>query len=202
MTTKTYAELFTLIKSLAGVNSFTDEEAAYIKSFANRRFYEIYESSLYWSRYLVVGEARTLTTNTSIVPYSQSSLNTIHDFIRIHRKQPLVEDSVQDYSFYVTASGAHIINIDSDVTSPFVTYKYNFTEISNDESTIPYEFFNFIAHASYSDFLRMDGQTEKALVEEQIANDYKDIELGKVDSLSNSNFVVRKISTYVNSQAR
>tara|TARA_R100001086_G_scaffold139644_1_gene73257 strand:- start:75 stop:683 length:609 start_codon:yes stop_codon:yes gene_type:complete len=202
MTTKTYAELFTLIKSLAGVNSFTDEEAAYIKSFANRRFYEIYESSLYWSRYLVVGEARTLTTNTSIVPYSQSSLNTIHDFIRIHRKQPLVEDSVQDYSFYVTASGAHIINIDSDVTSPFVTYKYNFTEIANDESTIPYEFFNFIAHASYSDFLRMDGQTEKALVEEQIANDYKDIELGKVDSLSNSNFVVRKISTYVNSQAR
>ena len=202
MTTKTYAELFTLIRSLAGVNSFTAEETTYIKSFANRRFYEIYESSLYWSRYLVVGEARALTTNTNIVPYSEGSLNTIHDFIKIQRQQPLVENSVRDYNFYVTASGAHIINIDSDVTKPFVTYKYNFTEIANDDSTIPYEFYNFIAHASYADFLRMDGQTEKAIIEEQIANDYMDIELGKVDTMSNNNLVVRKISTYVNSQAR
>jgi hypothetical protein len=48
----------------------------------------------------------------------------------------------------------------------------------------------------------MDGQNEKAIVEEQIAREYLDQELGKLDNINNNNSIGRKISTYVNRQSR
>jgi hypothetical protein len=199
---KTYSQLVSLIKSLAGVNSFTPEENGYILNFTNRRLDEIYESSLMWPRYLVVGEERAISGN-NIVPYSQADSLTIRDFISISKEKPLVLKSVLNYDFYVNAYGANIINFNgSNSSSVYVTYKSGYVEFENDESLVPAEFFQYIAHASYADFLRMDGQIEKAILEEGIANDYMDRELGKLDTISNNNFVGRRIPTYVNSQSR
>ena len=64
------------------------------------------------------------------------------------------------------------------------------------------EFFYYLAHGSYADFLRMDGQTEKAIIEEGIGEKYLDIELSKLEILSNNNTVGKRVSTYVNKQAR
>jgi hypothetical protein len=199
---KTYSQLVSLIKSLAGVNSFTPEENGYILNFANRRLDEIYESSLMWPRYLRVGEERTISGDNR-VPYSQADSSTIRDFISISREKPLVNKSVLSYDFYVNLNGANIINFNgSNSPSVYVTYKSGYYEFENDESSVPAEFFQYIAHASYADFLRMDGQIEKAILEEGIANDYMDRELGKLDTISNNNFVGRRIPTYVNSQSR
>jgi hypothetical protein len=199
---KTYSQLVSLIKSLAGVNSFTPEENGYILNFANRRLDEIYESSLMWPRYLRVGEERAISGN-NIVPYSQADSPTIRDFISISKEKPLVNKSVLNYDFYVNANGANIINFNgSNSLSVYVTYKSSYAEFEDDESFVPAEFFQYIAHASYADFLRMDGQIEKAILEEGIANDYMDRELGKLDTISNNNFVGRRIPTYVNSQSR
>ena len=74
-----------------------------------------------------------------------------------------------------------------------------FTELSED---IPSEFFYFMAHASYADFLRMDGQHGKAIAEEEIAKNYLDLELEKIDLRSNNNSINHKFSTYVNRQSR
>lgn len=202
MQNKTYSQLVSLIKSLAGVNSFTPEENGYILNFANRRLDEIYESSLMWPRYLRVGEERAISNN-NIVPYTQAGSPTIRDFISISKEKPLVLKSVLNYDFYVNANGANIINFNgSDSSSVYVTYKSGYADFENDESFVPAEFFQYIAHASYADFLRMDGQIEKAILEEGIANDYMDRELGKLDTISNNNFVGRRIPTYVNSQSR
>lgn len=202
MQNKTYSQLVSLIKSLAGVNSFTPEENGYILNFANRRLDEIYESSLMWPRYLRVGEERAISGN-NIVPYSQADSPTIRDFISISKEKPLVNKSVLNYDFYVNANGANIINFNgSNSLSVYVTYKSSYAEFEDDESFVPAEFFQYIAHASYADFLRMDGQIEKAILEEGIANDYMDRELGKLDTISNNNFVGRRIPTYVNSQSR
>ena len=48
----------------------------------------------------------------------------------------------------------------------------------------------------------MDGQTEKAIIEEGIGEKYLDIELSKLEILSNNNTVGKRVSTYVNKQAR
>jgi hypothetical protein len=203
MQDRTYSELFNLIKSLAGVNEFTSEETSYILEFSNRRFYEAFEVTETWPRYLVVGEARTATNG--VVPFSQETKSNIGQFLRIHRNQPFVRNSELEYDFYVDSSGAHIINQagGTDQTGDvYVTYKKEFSLILNVESIVPQEFFYYMAHNAYADFLRMDGQVEKALIEEQVGEKYLDIELSKLELLTNNNTVGKRISTYVNKQSR
>jgi hypothetical protein len=209
MQNRTYTDLFNLIKSLAGVNEFTTEETNYIREFANRRFYEAFEVTETWPRYLVVGEARTATNG--IVPVDEGSKPSIGQFLRIHRDKPFQRNSEREYDFYVDFSGAHIINQagGTDQTGDvYVTYKRAFTPnvlgyaSSPNVLSVPGEFFYYIAHTSYADFLRMDGQVEKALIEEQVGEKYLDIELSKLELLTNNNTVGKKISTYVNRQSR
>jgi len=191
-----------LIQALAGVSSFTTEEDSKILSFVNRRAAEAYNLSPSWARYLVVSEERTITTANTI-PYTETPKDDIGEFIRIHRKQAFLNDSSLEYDFYVDSNGANILNIvNTEDTSAFVTYKKELAAFTADSTDIPLEFFYFVAHAAYADFLRMDGQHGKALTEEQIAKNYLDIELEKIDIRNNNNSINHKFSTYVNRQSR
>jgi predicted small secreted protein len=191
-----------LIQALAGVSSFTTEEDSKILSFVNRRAAEAYNLSPSWARYLVVSEERTITTANTI-PYTQATKDDIGEFIRIHRKQAFLNDSSLEYDFYVDSNGANILNIvNTEDTSAFVTYKKELAAFTETSEDIPLEFFYFVAHAAYADFLRMDGQHGKALTEEQIAKNYLDIELEKIDIRNNNNSINHKFSTYVNRQSR
>lgn len=198
----TYTNLKSLIQALAGVSSFTTEEDNKILHLVNRRAAEAYNTSPSWPRYLVSSEERTISSNNTI-PYTQTSKNDIAEFIRIHRKQAFLNNSALEYDFFVDSNGANILNIvSSDATSAFVTYKKkldSFTELSID---IPQEFFYFLAHAVYADFLRMDGQHGKALTEEAVAKNYLDTQLEKIDIRSNNNSINKKFSTYVSKQSR
>lgn len=203
MQVKSYSDLENLIKSLAGVFSFTDEEKTQILNFVNRRAFEAYNISPVWPRYLVISEERTISSD-NLIPYTQTSpaKDEIAEFIRIHRKRAFLNNSALEYDFFVDSNGANILNIvSSEATSAFVTYKKTLTAFT-ENSDIPAEFFYFIAHAAYADFLRMDGQHGKALAEEQLAKNYLDIELEKIDIRSNNNSINQKFSTYVNRQSR
>ena len=202
MQVKSYTDLKALIQALAGVSSFTTEEDSKILSFVNRRAAEAYNLSPSWARYLVVSEERTITTANTI-PYTQATKDDIGEFIRIHRRQAFLNDSSLEYDFYVDSNGANILNIvNTEDTSAFVTYKKELAPFTVDSADIPLEFFYFVAHAAYADFLRMDGQHGKALTEEQIAKNYLDIELEKIDIRNNNNSINHKFSTYVNRQSR
>jgi hypothetical protein len=65
MQERTYSDLLTLIRSLAGVGGFTTEEQTSILSFVNRRASEAYNMSQSWPRYLVVGEERAIELQPS-----------------------------------------------------------------------------------------------------------------------------------------
>jgi len=228
MQTRTYGDLFKLIQSLAGVGTFAASEKDDIANFINRRFFEAFNTSHMWPRYLKIeerviwsdGDLTNFTptqninlslsdNNSAVVPYEQNLKGTIGEFIRIHRTAPFNRNSALEYDFYVDGNGAHILNIiPSTASSVFVTYQTPFTPFtvsSNyDTSTVevPAEFFHFIAHTAYADFLRMDGQTDKALIEEQTGGNYLALELEKIDLRMNNNTVLKKFSTYVNRQAR
>tara|TARA_R110002167_G_C12615744_1_gene646312 strand:+ start:318 stop:926 length:609 start_codon:yes stop_codon:yes gene_type:complete len=202
MQQKTYTELYALITALAGVGAFTPDEQVNILNFVNRRLFEAYQTSQMWPRYLVVGEQRTIGSNQTI-PYSEATLGDIAEFIRIHRKQPFLRNSAMEFNFYVDSVGAHIINLStSDSTSAFVTYKKTCPLMTTASVDVPLEFFYFIAHAAYSDFLLMDGQNEKAKMEELYAKNYLMLELERVDVISNNNSINSKFSTYINQQSR
>ena len=312
MQTRTYGELFKLVRSLAGVGSFSTAELDDIANLINRRFLQIFNESPIWPRYLVSSEKRDVlaltlsgatsststtvnqnykllgsnttggsnvyqgaTTNTviiyntgsawrvdtaasaaeqtdgtftvtsgtqefieadtnkkdnitdvetftpragtdsllvegkNLVPFAQSGKTTIGSFNRIYRKQPFLNQSALEYEFFIDVTGANILNIASTTdNSVFVTYKQQFTPFDvtsgYDTSTVevPNEFFSYLAHATYADFLRMDGQTDKAFAEEERANLALALELEKVDIISNNNTVNKRFSTYVNRQSR
>lgn len=210
MQTRTYGDLFKLIQSLAGVGTFAASEKDDIANFINRRFFEAFNTSHIWPRYVVTGEERTIATSPAqTIPYTEASKDNIGEFIRIHRTQPFLRNSALEFDFYVDGNGAHILNLTTaDATSAFATYKKEFTpftvssDYENSTVEVPAEFFHFIAHTAYADFLRMDGQTDKALIEEQTGGNYLALELEKIDLRMNNNTVLKKFSTYVNRQSR
>lgn len=202
---KSYTNLFELVRSLAGVASFTTSEENDILRLANRRLYEAYSASQMWTPYLVVGEERAIDPTAQVVPFIQTSpvKNEIAEFQRIHRDQPFLNTGTMEYNFYVDHVGAHIMNLgNTNSDSVFVTYKRKFVDFTKTAIDIPEEFFYFAAHATYADFLRMDGQTSKAMDEENKATSYLANELEKLDIISNNNTIRRKFTTYVSTQSR
>ena len=201
---KSYTDLFELVRSLAGVDSFTSSEEDDILRLANRRLYEAYSASQMWTPYIIVGEERAISSD-QVVPFTQASplKDDVSEFQRIHRDQPFLNSGTMEYNFYVDANGAHVMNLGSTTSSSvYVTYKKKFTDFTKTSTDIPEEFFYFAAHATYADFLRMDGQTSKAMDEENKATSYLASELEKLDIISNNNTIRRKFTTYVSTQSR
>lgn len=127
----------------------------------------------------------------------------IAEFIRIHRTQPFVNRSALEYDFYTTAQGAHIMNISGgEANIAYITYKKEFTPFTATSTDIPQEWFYFIAHGAYADFLRVRDKQEEAIAEEQVAGTYLALELEKIDNRVNNTNLVNRFSTYVSRQAR
>lgn len=147
---------------------------------------------------------------------SASQKQTIQDFIRIHRKKAFLNNSATEYDFYVDADGANVLNSTATDGEVFVTYKkpivntttgqiitsFDITSTDNFIKEIPLEFFNYTAHGVYADFLRMDGQHDKAAFEEQKADMFLATELERIDIINNNNSLNHKFTTYVNTSSR
>jgi hypothetical protein len=63
-------------------------------------------------------------------------------------------------------------------------------------TNIPGEWFDYIAHAVYADFLRQDGQNEKAIIEENVAKGILDDQLQKTDVSRATGMMAHRISTH------
>ena len=149
------------------------------------------------------------TVETSDSSLARVVKNTIGDFNRIHRKQAFRNNSSLEYEFFVDFDGANILNIaNSTDGKAFVSYKKQFTPFTvtsdyyNSTAEVPGEFFNYIAHAVYADFLRVQNRQQEAIAEEQVAQTYLALELEKIDIRSNNNTINKRFSTYVNRQSR
>ena len=145
-----------------------------------------------------------LTDPAATVPYVEAAKETIGEFLRIHRTQPFLRNSVVEFEFYVDSAGAHILNLTtSDSTSVFVTYKKELqTNFTPDSTDIPGEFVDYIIYTALSDFYTGDGQTDKAAMAAAQAKIMLDIELLRLDKKANNNTINKKFSTYVNRQSR
>ncbi len=139
------------------------------------------------------------TTLTGTETYSGSgtvapvALADVDTFIRIFGSRPYNLASVQEYQFYTESDGAHVIGNYSSLGGFWVTYKKAWGgPYEAGDTDIPQEFFNYAAHAAYADFLRMDQQTDRALAEEQAAQQYLLIELDRPQNQANA----RLISTF------
>lgn len=202
MQTDTYSNLLTLVKALSGNTALTVQEETLIGSFINRRIYNAYRRSAYWPRYLVLGEARAASSN--VIPFDQATLNSIDTFLRVYDQQPYLTNSVDEFEFVVTNNGAQVLSNTDSLTTFYVDYKkrwdgdYNSTTNQN----VPLEFFHYAAHATFADFLRYDGQNDKAQAEEGYAESLLVLELENAMNQRNANRVASRFRSHATSQAR
>ena len=145
----------------------------------------------------------------NIIPYSEEGIldpepakTTIGEFLKVYRKRAFFNDSSLEYDFFVDFNGANILNVANTTdNAAFVTYKKELPQYTITSIDIPGEWFFFIAHGSYADFLRMEGKVEQSMAEEDVAQKYLAQELEKVDNMSNNN-VFRRFSTHGTRQSR
>jgi hypothetical protein len=181
MTTKTYTELLDMIKSLCGVE-FATIELGRINALVNRRAKRAYRASNNWPRFITVGESRTVTSKN--VPYTQATLDTIGTFLKIQAVAPYTTASPQDFNFYIDSAGAKLIT-SATPTSAFVTYKKilsdTYGETTGLQVNVPSEWFDYIAHGVYADYLRAEGQQEKSQLADQEASMILNDELVQIE---------------------
>jgi len=202
MTTDTYGNLLELVKALSGNTALTTEETSLVNQFINRRIYNAYRRINYWPRYLVLGEARAVSGG--VVPFTQATLNPIGSFLRIYDEAPYGTYSVTELTYNVTADGADIVSPPDGLDTVYVDYKkrwdgpYN----STTNSLVPMEFFHYAAHAAFADFLRYDGQNDKAAAEEGYAESLLVLELEDVMNQRNFNTAGKRIRSHQTTQSR
>jgi hypothetical protein len=203
MQTKNYSELYSLIQSLCGV-IFADIEKPRIRSLVNRRAERAYRASNYWTRFLHIGEERDVVSN--VISFTQTGSDSIDTFLRIFKQQPYQSSSVQEFDFMVTSVGATLVAGSLDPTSAWVTYKARLEDTYGDQTgdttTVPKEWFEYIAHGTYADYLRAEGQQEKAAVADAEAIDILTDELLRLDEQGTQNVISNRISTNANQQIR
>jgi hypothetical protein len=149
-----------------------------------------------------------LIVDEQFIPYAQTGKDSIGDFQRIHRQKAFLNNSVLEYDFFVDFNGAKILNIvNSNENVAYATYKKQFAPFTvnsdyyNSTVEVPSEFFNYIAHAAYADFLTLQGKVELAQAESIVAEKYLDLELEKLSNINSTNTLSR-ISTHLSRQSR
>ena len=200
MTSRTHADLISLVQGLCGV-TFAAIELPRINALINRRASKAYRASNYWPRFLHIGEERTVSSD--VIAYTEATLDDIGVFLRIHRTAPFASASAQEFSYMVTSDGAKLVAGSLAPTSAFVTYKEAFTPAYTSVSTdIPGEWFDYLGHGTYADFLRSEGQQEKAVIADAEAADLLTDELLLIDEQGTTHLVGNRVSTNMNMQTR
>jgi len=203
MQTKTYSELYDLIQALCGVMFAVGEEQR-IKALINRRAQKAYRASNYWTRFLLVGQQ--FTPDDGVVLYEDPNGYKVDTFLRIYKTQPYTGINVQEYEFTVTQGGAKLIHGTTIPDTVWVTCKTQLLDTygtaTGDNSNIPNEWFQYMAHGTYSDYLRAEGQQERAALADQEASEMLTDELMRLDEQHTQTIISNRISTNSNMQYR
>jgi len=142
----------------------------------------------------------------SYVPYAESGKDTIDTFLRIQKDQPYLSASVQDYEFTVGGLGATIVAGNLNPSLAWVTYKATHDVLYGSGSLesffIPDEWFEYLAHGTYADYLRAEGQQERAVVADQEADLILQDELMRLDEQHTQTLISNRIFTNSNMQLR
>jgi len=195
--TESYTNLKERFKSIAGLQTLETTDEAFFRQAINRRFRTAYQRYP-WYEFTVVGETVAMATpdDNQIITYGSNKdlANNADTIFRIHKQDPTDTLYPEEYTFIsMIASGSnpHAGDIAVKILSPtvlnlvnaFVTYRKDVEDVvkdgsgttglygdeSGDTSNIPFRFFEYMAFGAYADFLRGDGQTQKAQVEDQNA---------------------------------
>jgi len=187
--TATYSQLKSRFRALAGLDALQATDASFLRDLVNRAA-RIAHERYPWPQFTVMGESVAIVTSDAnrlrIYGTSNKLANDANVVFRIHKEDPTSARYPDEYTFLTELdSGGYpsvkIIEPSTlDGVNVFVTYRKDLrSEINSGSATsgyygdeagdsqeIPNFFFEYLVHSSYANFLRGDGQTEKAIAEE------------------------------------
>lgn len=142
----------------------------------------------------------TYTGTATVTPVAVSD---IAEFMRIWDRKPRSRQGAYEYDFYTDFDGANLVGNFSGLGGVWVLYKGEWPGPYLSTATdIPDEFFQYAAHATYADFLLMDGQVDKALAMNAAADSYLALEIQKAAHTKNNYMLYFRIKTHVSQQSR
>ena len=203
MQTRLYSDLYALIQAMLGID-LSVVEGIRVKALINRRAQRAYRATNYWTRFIKVAEQRDVIDG--VVPYNQVAMPTIDTFLRIYLQPQFRGGSGQEFEFAVTSTGASLISYEGTSGIAFVTYKAAMPTYYGDngyeDSNIPYEWFQYIAHGVYADYLRSEGQQDRAAIADLESNEILTDELMRLDEQHSQNVISTRIFTHSNTSSR
>ena len=189
---------------MAGISEMETTDSDFLRQLVNKRIRNAYERYP-WPNHTVVGETVTSaerpTANQTVTYGSAKGLVNNADVVfKVHKSDPKSDRYPDEYQFvsHTDSTGNPIIQLIEPTTVTadiYCTYRtaledvveddagYStgfFGDAAGDNPNIPYQFFEYAVYGAYADFLRGDGQTEKAIAEDQNAELHLRMEIDKV----------------------
>lgn len=188
MQTTTYDSLEKKFRSLAGLATLDATDKFFFENNLNARIRDAWDR-LDWPELIQVEELPVGSDGVA----SKTTGKVSSDILEAWNKNPFQERSAVKVEYTIVDSKI-ILPTTFDQSSVYVLSKKIFSEYDNSSTDIPKFLENFVISAVFADFLRGDGQHEKASIEESRAEEYLLRQIDRVEKLQQQNKPV--IGTY------
>ncbi len=190
--TSTYQEFEDGVKALIGIDDLQTVEQSQLNSYFNKWI------RLAWERWewpeVITIEERTPDTN-GLIDYEQAGETAISGFFNIYDVNPRGAQVPRDLRFDLDGNGANLINWDTDSGSVFVRFRTKVSRYTTEGTqTIPYIFLPYLINVCYADWLKAEGQTGKAQIATDEAEQMIMFEIEKYERQQNQQTPVRMVT--------
>jgi hypothetical protein len=195
MRTVTYADLKSRFTSAIGVDTLLAVEETAFKNSLNDRVKGAWTRAK-WPELMSVVELSVAATTTPVAADKavQIDNSAILDVFSVHDKNPYADRTAVQLD-YRLVDGYLILPADSTDTSVFVVgNQVPPSNYGDATTTLPRFLERYLLLATISDFYKADGQLEKSLAQEQIAEETLALEIDRVERLEGMNKIT--IQTY------
>lgn len=175
----------------AGLATLTEVDEFFFKQAVNTRA-DLVWSRIKWPELQTLVEKAVAATTSPIAADKAVQIDNavdIQDVFKVYNKNPLTDRSAILIDFQLI-NGYVVLPANSTQSSIFIMgnlVRPEYGKESGDEQNVPMFLMNYLVAGCLSDFLRGDGQTEKAMQEEQRAEEYLALEMDRAERIESQN---------------
>lgn len=176
--TSTYASWLTRFESLVGIEQGTlqADESLAVLGFFNKAIRRAWDAN-YWLDCCMI-ESRTPDANL-LIDFLQASETEIAEVFSVWKTNPYSSPLPSRVGYTLTRDGIQLIG-PTEADPVWVHYRERCPTYTTSDS-FPYIFFEYALHAAYADWLRSDGQNDKAAQADAQAEEYLQHEHDKLE---------------------
>jgi hypothetical protein len=197
--TVSYSDLLGRFTSAIGVDSLLTAETTAFQRSLNDRIRQIWTRAK-WPPLMTVVSKSVAAVDTSTVKAEKAvqidNATDLFDVFSVHDKNPFTDNTAQEIQFTLV-NGYIVLPKDASTSTIFVVgNQVPASDYGTGTTSIPQFMERMLLAYAISDYYRSDGQNDKALAEEQRAEEYYQQELERFERLESQNRI--KINNYPN----